>query len=215
MPSTTTPSGRSLHRPSSGYLVTWGYRTTRLRTTYASVHSISTQWTSRRRWSTARLEPSTATSSSGSGRRNGSPPTPDPTTEPWSRSSAWLGSSVTQTGGKKSPSTDSDSDTAASTTSFISGADTLPETATGGASRKPSAISFWSALPRWASRPTPPGHAHATTGPSTFAPHSVSPAAWTSCTSGGLFLEDACETVYNQDQDQELYITSDLPCYEH
>src|SRR6218665_2017285 len=27
MPSTTTPSGRSLHRPSSGYLVTWGYTT--------------------------------------------------------------------------------------------------------------------------------------------------------------------------------------------
>src|SRR6218665_2590930 len=41
------------------------------------------------------------------------------------------------------------------------------------------------------------------------------PAAWTSCTSGCLFLEYVCETAYNQDQDQELYITSDLPCYEH
>src|SRR6218665_2992065 len=101
MPSTTTPSGRSLHRPSSGYLVTWGYRATRLRTTYASVHSITTQWASRRRWSTARPEPSTATSSSGSGRRSGSPPTPDPTTEPWSRPSAWLGSSVTRNGGNE------------------------------------------------------------------------------------------------------------------
>src|SRR6218665_1724558 len=171
MPSTTTPSGRSLHRPSSGYLVTLGYRATRLRTTYASVHSITTQWTSRRRWRTARPEPSTATSSSGSGRLSGPPPTPDPTTEPWSRPSAWLGNSVTPTGGKKSPSTDSDSDTTASTTSFISGADTIPETATGVASRKPSAISFWSALPRWASRTTSPGHAHATTGPSTCAPH--------------------------------------------
>src|SRR6218665_2312622 len=67
----------------------------------------------------------------------------------------------------------------------------------------------------WASRTTSPGHAHATTGPSTCAPHSVSPAAWTSCTSAWLFLEDVCETVYKQDQDQELYITSDLPCYEH
>src|SRR6218665_514317 len=108
------------------------------------------------------------------------PPTPDPTTEPWSRPSAWLGNSVTRTGGKKSPSTDSDSDTAVSTTSFISGADTLPETATGVASRKPSAISFWSALPRRVSRTTSPGNAHATTGPSTCAPHSVSLAAWTS-----------------------------------
>src|SRR6218665_970407 len=174
------------------------------RTTYASVHSITTQWTSRRRWSTARPEPSTATSSSGSGRRSGPPPTPDPTTEPWSRPSAWLGSSVTQTGGKKSPSTDSDSDTAASTTYFISGAETLPETATGVASRKPSAISFWSTLHESASRTTSPGDAHATTGPSTCAPHSVRLAAWTSCTSGWLFLEDVCETVHNQDQDQEL-----------
>src|SRR6218665_1345527 len=182
MPSTTTPSGRSLRRPSSGYLVTWGYRATRLRTTYASVHSITTQWTSRQRWSTARFDPSTAASSSGSGRGEGAPPPPDPptkppshtpppppdpTTEPWSQPSPWLGSSVTPTGGRKSPSTDSDSATAASTTSFISGADTLPETATGVASRKPSAISFWSALPRWASRTTSPGNAHATTGPST------------------------------------------------
>src|SRR6218665_1207996 len=142
MPLTTTPSGRSLHQLSSGYLVTWGYRATRLRTTYASVDSITTQWTSRRRWSTARPKPSTATSSSGSGRRGGPPPTPDPTTEPWSRPSAWLGSSVTRTGGKKSPLTDSDSDTAASTTSFISGADTLPETVTGMESQNPSAISF-------------------------------------------------------------------------
>src|SRR6218665_1115525 len=204
MPSTTTPSGRSLRRPSSGYLVTWGYRATRLRTTYASVHSIKTQWTSRRCWSTVRPETSTAASSSGSGKRSGLTPTPDPTTEPWSRPSAWLGSSVTRTGGKKSPSTDSVSDTAASTTSFISGADTLPETATGVASRKLSAISFWSALPRWASRTTSPANAHATTGPSTCAPHSVRLAAWTSCTSGWLFLEDVCETVHNQDQDQEL-----------
>src|SRR6218665_2613048 len=203
MPSTTTPSGRSLHRPSSGYLVTWGYRATRLRTTYASVHSITTQWTSRRRWSSARPETSIATSSSGNGRRSGPTPTPDPTTEPWSRPSAWLGSSVTRTGGKKWPSTDSYSDTDTSTTSFISGADTLPETATGVASRKPSAISFWSALPRWASRTTSRGNAHATNGLSTCAAHSVSLAAWTSCTSGWLSLEDVCETVHNQDQDQD------------
>src|SRR6218665_2480847 len=39
------------------------------------------------------------------------------------------------------------------------------------------ATSFWSALPRWASRTTSPGHAHVTTGLSTCAPHSVSPAA--------------------------------------
>src|SRR6218665_1486974 len=170
----------------------------------ASVHSITTKCTFRRRWSTARLDPSTAASSSGSGRGDGPPQPPDQTTEPWSRPSPWLGSSVTPTGGRKSPSTDSDSATAASTTRFISGADTLPETATGVASRKPSAISFWSALPGWASRTTSSGNAHATTGPSTCAPHSVSLAAWTSCTSGWSFLEDVCETVHNQDQDQEL-----------
>src|SRR6218665_1302254 len=49
MPSTTKPSGQSLHRPSSGYLVTWAYRATRLQTTCASVHFITTQWKSRRR----------------------------------------------------------------------------------------------------------------------------------------------------------------------
>src|SRR6218665_492070 len=99
MPSTTTPSGRSLHRLSSGSLVTWVYKATKLQTTCASVHFTMTQWTSRRRRSIARLVPSTAIPSSGSGRRNEPPPTPEPTTEHCSRPLASLPKSPPPTRG--------------------------------------------------------------------------------------------------------------------
>src|SRR6218665_1822193 len=164
---------RTKSSPSSGYLVTWGYRAMRLRTTYASVHSITTQWTSRRRWSTARLEPSTATSSSGSGRRSGPPP---------DTGSQYRALEPTVSRARKFADPNRRKEVAINRlrlghTCFISGADTLPETVTGVAFRKPSATSFWSALPRWAPGRPRPGHAHVTTGLSTCAPHSVSPVA--------------------------------------